>query len=144
MGCRENDYAVWAILGQDDVPVLCTRKEANEWFWSKDRKRSQIKSDHVDGWCIYTSFSRMSLEPDGPPLFWRVGWWTETKAPPFRSGERAFATKEAALEFHASLAAMLRAHGDSALKLLELMNQTEERYPEDDEEGREGADWWKA
>jgi hypothetical protein len=47
MGCRENDYAVWAILGQDDVPVLCTRKEANEWFWSKDRKRSQIKSDQL-------------------------------------------------------------------------------------------------
>lgn len=141
MGFRENDYAVWAILGQDDVPVLCTRKEANKWFWSKDYRRSQIKSDHVEKWCIYTSFQRMSREPDGPPLFWLVGWFSETD--PFTSGELLFGTKEAALEFQRTLVAMIRAHGESALELLELVNQTVQDDFGDDDEDKEGTDWWK-
>lgn len=134
MGYRGNDYAVWAILGHDDVPVLCTRKEANKWFWSKDYRRSQIKDDHVDRWCIYTSFSRLSNELDGPPMFWRAGCFAETG--PYMGIARHFSTKEATLEFHATLAAMLRAHGDDALKLSELVDQVNDEDPDE-------ADWWK-
>ena len=81
MGNRALTYATWAYLGEDDVPVLCTRKKANEWAWSKEGlQRSQIKHDRILGWTIRTSFERYSLAQDGPPLFWNVSCFKERGA----------------------------------------------------------------
>jgi hypothetical protein len=101
-GHRGNDYAVCAYLNEESVPVLCTRKEANEWAESGGYARSQIKVDIIKGSGIETRFHRFSLAPDGPPLFWRVCWWS--KAEPSECVKRWFGTKEAALEFHAVIA----------------------------------------
>src|SRR5260221_13217011 len=81
MGNRALTYATWAYLGEDDVPVLCTRKKANEWAWSKEGlQRSQINHNRIPGWTIRTSFLRYSLAPDGPPLFWNVSCFNERGA----------------------------------------------------------------
>jgi hypothetical protein len=53
-------------------------------------------------------------------------------------GERCFATKEGALEFHAGLMGTIQKAGD-AEELLELINKA----GDEDGEGQDGANWWK-
>ena len=53
-------------------------------------------------------------------------------------GERCFATKEGALEFHAGLMATIQKAGD-AEELLELINKA----GDEDGEGQDGANCWK-
>jgi hypothetical protein len=108
----EFEYYTWAYLNEEYVPVLCTRKRANKWYRSEDEARSQIKRDVINGWFIHTTFLRFSVVPDGPPQFWTVGYWPEERVDPLAGGGRSFLTKEAALEFHASLTAAL-ARGDA-------------------------------
>jgi hypothetical protein len=139
MGNRALSYATWAYLGENDVPVLCSRKKANEWAWNKEgQQRSRIKRDRTVGWTILTRFQRYSLAPDGPPLFWKVCCFKENGK--LGMAEKFLGTKELALEFHAGLVATIRddapllSEGD----FLELLCQP------DDDEGFDGADWWKA
>lgn len=137
MGCPELDYANWAYLNEKGVPVLCARKEANHWFRSGGRERSQVRLDRIRGWNIGTRFCTFSLSPDGPPFFWQVCLWDENHL--FRVGEQRFASREAALEFHASLIRLFPTHADRASELFEIA------YNEDNEDAGEEdpADWWK-
>ena len=76
MSSRANDYAVWAYRSENNVAVLCTRKEANDWWNGPGGKgRTQVKNNKVKGWGVYTMFWRFCLIPDGPPLFWRNGYY---------------------------------------------------------------------
>ena len=61
-----------------------------------------------------------------------------TEIGPFTRGERCFATKEGALEFHAGLMATIQKAG-GAEELLELINKA----GDEDGEGQDGANWWK-
>ncbi len=79
MGCPSNDNAVWAYLGPDNVAILCSREKANEW-WNSKNSRTQIKNNRVKGWGVSTVFWRFCLIPDGPPLFWQVGWFSWMEA----------------------------------------------------------------
>ena len=62
----------------------------------------------------------LAVALDGPPLFWRVGCFTEIG--PFMRGQRCFATKEGALEFHAGLMATIQKEG-GAEELLEFITR---------------------
>src|SRR5271166_3239958 len=127
-GSRQASHDLWQ-LSRD-------REEANERSWSKDGQRSHIKCDRVDGWSIDTSFNRFSLAPDGPPLFWRVGCFTEIG--PFMRGERCFATKRR----RAGISRGPYGHhskGGGAEELLGLINKA----GDGDGEGQDGANWWK-
>jgi hypothetical protein len=124
MGARFPKNTLFAYLGADQVPVLCTRARAYEWL-REDRglQHVGVKSDSVDGLIIYKQFQWFSSDPD-LPMFWQVNWYSLS---PYRSGERRFGTKEEALAFHASLVA-----GEQSL----------EQLTADGDESDE-ADWWK-
>jgi hypothetical protein len=112
MGIPENTYAVWAMLNEEGIPVLCSKEEADEWWLSHDNaKNALIRSESVGAWLIEAMFSRYSLALDGPPLFWRVICHRDET---FVGGSRWFGTREAALEFHAHWVEMFRTHGDYA------------------------------
>jgi hypothetical protein len=64
--------------------------------------------------------------------------WDENRL--FRVGETWFATKEAALRFHAILVRLFRMDGSKASELLEIIYSED---CEDDGEDRDPADWWK-
>jgi hypothetical protein len=49
MGKPENDYAVWATLNDEDVPVLCSRKKANAWLWSNNATGGSKKTMSLAG-----------------------------------------------------------------------------------------------
>jgi hypothetical protein len=126
MGFRFPENTIFAYLDKDDVPAICTREEACEWLQSEEgRRRSEIRSDDASGWRVYTHFQHFSSDPD-VPMFWEVTWYTLVG--PWRTGKRRFGTKEAALEFHATLVS-----GE----------QPPDELTEDDED-QDGADWWKA
>jgi len=144
MGHPANEYATFAYLNEDYVPVLCTPKKADKWFWSEDQRRSQIKLDYINGWGLETRFRRFSLESDGPPLFWQVSCWAQAaKVGPFQSRIRWFGTKDAALEFHMVVAAAI-ARGDTVDDdLIPLEQEFNFDAEADDEEDHDQADWWK-
>ncbi len=143
MGNPANDNAVWAYLDATKTVILCTRKEANAWWNSEEVKRAQIKYDEINGWKIDTRFWRFSLAPDGPPLFWRVGWWTGNIVTGYRSGERHFGTMKAALEFHAGIMATIRKGGVTDSTIQEDSEGLDESGWSDDPEESDPADWWK-
>jgi hypothetical protein len=137
MGCPDLNFATWAYLNEEGVPVICSRKEANHWFLSGGGHRSQVRLDRIGGWNLGTRFCTFSLLPDGPPLFWQVCLWHENHE--FRVGEQRFATKVDALEFHANIIWLFRTHGNRAPEVLEILySKDSEDVDEDDP-----ADWWK-
>jgi hypothetical protein len=131
------DYAIWSILNEDNVPILCSRKEANAW-WNREYVSCNIQSGRIDGWGIETAFRRYSLAPDGPPLFFRVCFWKwiETSCT-MAQGERFFGTM-AAIHFHAELVAK---GGEDLMSLAD--HQDGEDRDDDDGEPRDAANWWK-
>ena len=151
MSSRANDYAVWAYRGENNVAILCTRKEANDWWnpWPGG-KRTQVKNNKVKGWGVYTMFWRFCLIPDGPPLFWHVGWfrWMDATQT-MQRGKRYFGTIEAALEFHSSVMATLRKggvpDGTSEEEKSVAGEVVQPGFVDDDDEGepKDSADWWK-
>jgi hypothetical protein len=145
MGCPSNDNAVWAYLGPDNVAILCSREKANEW-WNSKNSRTQIKNNRVKGWGVSTVFWRFCLIPDGPPLFWQVGWfrWMEaTRA--MQIGKRYFGTIELALEFHAAVMAIIRKCEvpDGTTQETDEVVQPGFVYDDDEGEAWDAADWWK-
>ena len=72
--------------------------EWKEW-WKREADRCQLRYDRIDDWEIETRFQGCSTAPDGPPLFWRVSFYTLTGP----REARHFGTKEAALAFHAEV-----------------------------------------
>ena len=124
MGARLLENTLFAYLGEDDVPVLCTRARAYSWLRVEGGlHRSCIRRDGIDGLIIYTQFQHFSSEPD-VPMFWEVNWYSLS---PYRSGERRFGTKKEALEFHNRLV--------REPQLLERLTE--------DHNDKDGADWWK-
>jgi hypothetical protein len=61
--------------------------------------RRRVRYDRIDDWEIETRFHGSSTALDGPPLFWKVSFYTSTGP----SETRHFGTKEAALAFHAEV-----------------------------------------
>src|ERR1700745_2409809 len=137
MGCPELNYAIWAYLNKEGVPVICSRKEADYWIQSGGSEPSQARLDRISGWNLGTSCCTFSLSPDGPPLFWQVCLWDENHQ--FRAGEQRFASKEDALEFHENIVRILHTHANMASDLLGIPYR--EDYEDADEE--DAADWWK-
>jgi hypothetical protein len=126
------DYAIWSYLNEDNVPILCSREEANAW-WEREYDSCQIQSGRIDGWGIETTFRRYSLAPDGPPMFFRVCWWKWIEASrTMAQGERFFGTMEAAIHFHAELVA----EGNDLMSLADHQDG-------EDGEPRDAANWWK-
>ena len=91
---HEDDYT-FAYLDKNDVPVLCNHARFMEWWNSKPRW--QIKTDVLHGWEVMTTFDGMSIDPDGPPLFFEVSFNNFQKG---SSGQLRFGTKETAIAFH--------------------------------------------
>ena len=162
MSNRANDYAVWAYRGENNVAILCTRKEANDWWNGNSQPlhcfvrgpggkgRTQVKNNKVKGWGVYTMFWRFCLIPDGPPLFWHVTWfrWMDATRT-MQKGKRYFGTIEAALEFHSSVMATLRKggvpDGTSEEEKSIAGEVVQPGFVDDDDEGepKDSADWWK-
>ena len=136
MGNPDLDYANFAYLNDEDIPVLCSRKEARE---SYNGQRCSMKHDDVAGWRIYTDFNWFSLEPDAP-MFCQVSWWHESKPFSGLGKERHFGTKEAALQFHSDL--MVRLLDEQAGPGYSDSPQYLEDA-EDDPHDRDDANWWK-
>jgi hypothetical protein len=143
MGHPGNDNAVWAYLDATNTVILCTRKEANAWWYSEEGKRAQIKYDEIDGWDVDTRFWRFSLFPDGPPLFWRVSWFTGNIVTGYWSGGRHFGTMEAGLEFHAGVMATIRNGGVPEATIHEDGLEEYESGWSNDPEESDSAYWWK-
>jgi hypothetical protein len=137
MGCRALTYANFARLNDEDIPVLCSRKEAREWYQSKAADLHCLRQTQIAGWQIFTTFNWFSLATDGPPLFWKV---TCSRASgPFERRELWLGTKEAALELHELCAAVIaRGHTLNGLIPLDSTTLAIRGLPEPDE-----ADWWK-
>src|ERR1700722_15871046 len=98
MGNRALLHASFARLNDQGVPLLCSRKEASEWYATR-AALCAFKRDRVGDYDITTAFRWFSLEPD-TPLFWEVSLFETSEG---RSVGYRFGTKEAALAFHASL-----------------------------------------
>ena len=94
-----DERATYACLDKDGIPFLCGRDEWEQWL-EREGERSQIQFDRIDGWEIETRFQGISVALDGPPLFWEVSFYNPVSTP----DAYRFGTKEAALEFHASVA----------------------------------------
>ena len=90
-----DERMTFAYLDKDEVPVLCSWFEWNEW-WKREGYRCQVRYDRIDDWEIETRFQGSSTALDGPPLFWKVNFYTSTGP----SETRHFGTKEDALAFH--------------------------------------------
>jgi hypothetical protein len=72
-----DERMTFAYLDKDEVPVLCSWFEWKEW-WKREADRCQLRYDRIDDWEIETRFQGCSNAPDGPPLFWRVSFYTST------------------------------------------------------------------
>ena len=122
MGNRTLSHANFARLNDQGVPVLCSRKEASEWYAGR-AALCAFKHNRVGTYDIWTEFRWFSLEPD-TPLFWEVSLFEAKQG---TSVGYRFGTKEAALAFHASLVV-----GEESLEEAET-----------DEHDSDPADWWK-
>ena len=122
MGNRALSHANFARLNDQGVPVLCSRKEASEWYAGRPALCA-FKHNRVDNYDIWTAFRWFSLEPD-TPLFWEVSLFDAKQG---TSVGYRFGTKEAALAFHARLVS-----GEESLEEVET-----------DELDSDPADWWK-
>jgi hypothetical protein len=127
MGYQFPVDTIFARLGDDDVPVCCTRARAYRWLHDEGGlRRYCIKRDGIDGVMIQTQFRWFSSDPD-VPMFWEVIWYSLS---PYRYGERRFGTKDEALAFHAALVS-----GEER-----LVDEYDDGYDDDDEDG---SNWWK-
>jgi hypothetical protein len=122
MGDRALSHANFARLNDQGVPVLCSRKEASEWYAGR-AALCAFKHSRIGNYDIWTAFRWFSLEPD-TPLFWEVSLFDAKQGTGV--GYR-FGTKEAALAFHSNLV-----NGEEPLEQVET-----------DEHDLDPADWWK-
>ena len=81
MSNRANDYAVWAYRGENNVAILCTRKEANDWWNGNSQPlhcfvrgpggkgRTQVKNNKVKGWGVSRRSGESALSLMGRRCF---------------------------------------------------------------------------
>jgi hypothetical protein len=70
----EEDYAhaVYATLGEGNVPVFCSRETWKAW-WESNPGGKVVKSEQSGGGCVTEiTFTGFSSERDGPLNFWTV------------------------------------------------------------------------
>jgi hypothetical protein len=94
-----DERMTFAYLNKDGVPVLCSWFEWKEW-WKREADRCQVKYDRIGDWEIETRFHGCSAALDGPPLFWKVSFFSPRIV---SDGVRHFESKESALVFHAEI-----------------------------------------
>lgn len=123
MGNRALKHANFARLNDEGIPVLCSRREARQWY-ARRAGLCTFKHDRVGTYEIWTTFCWFSLEPD-TPQFWEVSLFNAEQGV---TGECRFGTKQAALEFHESLVSGEEPLDDS----------------EADDDESDPASWWKA
>jgi hypothetical protein len=69
----EEDYAhaVYATLGEGNVPVFCSRETWKAW-WEANPGGKVVKSEQSGGFVTEITFTGFSSERDGPLKFWTV------------------------------------------------------------------------
>ena len=69
----EESYAqaVYATLGEGNVPVFCSRETWKAW-WEENAGGKVVKSEQSGGFVTEITFTGFSSERDGPLKFWTV------------------------------------------------------------------------
>jgi hypothetical protein len=101
-----DDDVTCAILGNGNVPVLCSLERFSEWT-TRNQERCLLRQDNVGNWVVVTLFDGMCFNADGPPLFFIVKDWLAKPAEPGAPRESAFirhwGTFEDAVRWHEAL-----------------------------------------
>ena len=64
-------HAVYATLGEGNVPVFCSRETWKAW-WEANPGGKVVKSEQSGGFVTAITFTGFSSERDGPLKFWTV------------------------------------------------------------------------
>jgi hypothetical protein len=92
------ERATFAYLNNEDIVVFCSWSEWRRWY-ETEGDRCTVKFDRIDDWEIKTRFTGCSVVFDGPAHFWEVSFCN----PKFSTKAQRHGSKEAALEFHATV-----------------------------------------
>ena len=104
------DDVTFAVLNEENVPVLCDPKTFDEWLL-QNHDRCLVRQDELDGYAVATCFQGTCFLQDGPPLFWKILMYPtepDDEAHPRRPRQQLSGTFEDALSIHQHFVDLIR------------------------------------